>query len=60
MAMAGRWFSPDPYSGSYDPLNPQTMNRYAYVLNNPLMFTDALGLVTCAAADFVSGIQTPS
>uniref|UniRef100_E6QP30 RHS repeat-associated core domain-containing protein n=1 Tax=mine drainage metagenome TaxID=410659 RepID=E6QP30_9ZZZZ len=42
--MTGRWFSPDPYSGSYDPLNPQSMNRYAYVLGNPLTFTDALGL----------------
>jgi len=42
--MDGRWFSPDPYPGSYDPSNPQSFNRYAYVLNNPLSFIDPLGL----------------
>jgi RHS repeat-associated protein len=31
----GRWLSPDPYIGSYDLTNPQSMNRYAYALNNP-------------------------
>jgi RHS repeat-associated protein len=40
----GRWFSPDPYSGSYDGSNPQSMNRYAYVGNNPLSFLDPSGL----------------
>jgi RHS repeat-associated protein len=43
----GRWLSPDPYSGSYDASNPQSMNRYGYVLNNPTSFTDPSGLVTC-------------
>ena len=42
--MAGRWFSPDPYGGSYDPTNPQSFNRYAYVLNNPLGLIDPVGL----------------
>ncbi len=42
--MAGRWFSPDPYSGSYDPTNSQSFNRYAYVMNSPLSFSDPLGL----------------
>jgi len=34
----GRWMSPDP-SGLYyaDPTNPQSLNLYAYVLNNPLI-----------------------
>jgi RHS repeat-associated protein len=41
--MAGRWFSSDPYQGSYDPANPQSFNRYAYVLNNPLSFFDPTG-----------------
>jgi hypothetical protein len=36
--------SPDPYSGSYDFTNPQSFNRYSYVLNNPLSMTDPLGL----------------
>ena len=39
----GRWLSPDPYSGSYDTSNPQSLNRYAYVLNNPLGFRDPDG-----------------
>lgn len=40
----GRWLSPDPYNGSYDITNPQSFNRYGYVLNNPLAFTDPSGL----------------
>ena len=54
--MDGRWFSPDPYPGSYDPSNPQSFNRYAYVLSNPLSAidpsgpqctADSLGNLTC-------------
>ena len=41
----GRWLSPDPYTGSYDLTNPQSMNRYAYVLNNPMSMLDPSGLV---------------
>jgi hypothetical protein len=37
-----RWLSPDPVAG--DILNPQSLNRYAYVLNNPVNFIDPLGL----------------
>jgi RHS repeat-associated protein len=39
----GRWMSPDPYSGSYDMSNPQTFNRYAYVMDAPLAFVDPTG-----------------
>ncbi len=39
----GRWLSPDPYDGSYDITNPQSFNRYAYVLNNPLAYVDPDG-----------------
>jgi RHS repeat-associated protein len=39
----GRWLAPDPYDGSYDITNPQSFNRYSYVQNNPLIFTDPSG-----------------
>jgi RHS repeat-associated protein len=40
----GRWTSPDPAGlGVVDPTNPQTWNRYAYVLNNPMALIDLLG-----------------
>ncbi len=45
--VTGRWMSPDPYQGSIDPTNPQSLNRYAYVQNNPLSFVDPTGLVIC-------------
>lgn len=46
----GRWLSPDPYKGSYDVNNPQSMNRYSYVMNNPTSFVDPLGLdMQCGA-----------
>jgi RHS repeat-associated protein len=44
---AGRFMSPDPYNGSMDPSNPQSFNRYGYVLNNPLRYTDPSGLDFC-------------
>jgi RHS repeat-associated protein len=41
----GRWISPDPSGlNAVDPTNPQTWNRYAYVMNNPLNNVDPLGL----------------
>lgn len=40
----GRWMSPDPYNGSYDLSNPQSFNRYSYVGNMPLNYTDPTGL----------------
>ena len=42
--MTGRWMSPDPYYGSYNLNNPQSFNRYAYVLNSPLSYIDPWGL----------------
>jgi RHS repeat-associated protein len=46
----GRWLSPDPYGGSYDFTNPQSLNRYVYALNNPLSAVDPSGqnLVDCS------------
>lgn len=40
----GRWMSPDPYDGSYNPTNPQSFNRYGYVFNNPVSYLDSSGL----------------
>jgi RHS repeat-associated protein len=45
----GRWLTPDPAGlAAVDPSNPQTWNRYAYVLNNPVSFTDPTGLQQCS------------
>src|SRR5271163_5242221 len=41
----GRWLTPDPAGmAAVDPTNPQSWNRYAYVTNNPVSFTDPTGL----------------
>ena len=41
----GRFMSPDPSGLSFaDPTNPQSLNLYSYVLNNPLKFTDPSGM----------------
>src|SRR5208283_812287 len=40
----GRFMTPDPLLNSGRPTNPQTWNRYAYTLNNPLQYTDPTGL----------------
>ena len=44
----GRFTSPDPVGGHLE--NPQTLNKYTYVANNPLRFVDPTGLdfyLTC-------------
>lgn len=38
----GRWTTPDAFGG--DVSNPQSLNRYAYVLDNPASLVDPLGL----------------
>jgi len=45
------------------PVNPQCLNRYTYVLNNPLKYTDPNGFNTVAfglydTAGFLGGIDT--
>lgn len=42
----GRFQTPDPLGGKL--INPQTLNKYAYVANNPINFTDPTGLYMCA------------
>ncbi len=39
----GRWMSPDPYDGSYNPTDPQSLNRYSYTLDNPFSAVDPTG-----------------
>jgi RHS repeat-associated protein len=56
----GRWISPDPAGlGAVDPSNPQTWNRYAYVVNNPMMMIDPLGLDGCTYAGWLPPGATP-
>lgn len=46
-SIEGRWLTPDPAGlAAVNPANPQSWNRYAYVLNNPLALVDPLGLTT--------------
>jgi RHS repeat-associated protein len=53
-ANQGRWPSPDPAGlAAVDPSNPQTWNRYAYVMNDPLAYIDPLGL--CGGGDGDTG-----
>ncbi len=46
----GRYTSVDPLTASAGIKNPQTFNRYTYVLNSPYKFTDPLGLIPVTTA----------
>jgi RHS repeat-associated protein len=47
----GRWLTPDPAGlAAVDLTNPQSLNRYAYVKNNPTTLTDPSGLCTWGQA----------
>ena len=44
----GRWLIPDPAGlQAVDLANPQTLNRYAYVMNDPLANVDPTGMDAC-------------
>lgn len=45
----GRYTSIDPMASSAAIRNPQTFNRYSYVLNSPYKFVDPLGLIAQGA-----------
>jgi RHS repeat-associated protein len=40
----------------WGPANPQALNRYAYVLNNPLRYTDPTGHATCYSGPGCGGV----
>ena len=46
----GRFTSVDPLTASANVKDPQTFNRYSYVLNSPYKFTDPLGLLPVSSA----------
>jgi RHS repeat-associated protein len=43
----GRFTAVDPLMASASATNPQTFNRYTYTGNNPVNYTDPLGLIWC-------------
>ncbi len=56
----GRWISPDPAGlAAVDPTNPQTWNRYASVMNNPLSNIDPSGLACYPLERAISGSCAP-
>jgi RHS repeat-associated protein len=61
----GRWLTPDPAGlAAVDLTNPQSLNRYAYVMNNPTTLTDPSGLdpqqQTCGHGFVVPQGQNPA
>ncbi|MGI9102743.1 MAG: RHS repeat-associated core domain-containing protein [Terriglobales bacterium] len=58
-ALYGRWTTPDPAGmAAVYPANPQSWNRYAYVLNNPMAAIDPDGRDWCYI-DGCSGGRNP-
>ncbi len=52
----GRFLSADPYI--QDPYNTQSYNRYSYVMNNPLKYTDPTGNFFGIILSFISAVAT--
>jgi RHS repeat-associated protein len=52
----GRMTSADPVVG--DPLSGQSWNRYSYVWNNPLAYTDPTGFCFLGLCNFFNDIST--
>jgi RHS repeat-associated protein len=47
----GRWLSPDPYNGSYNLADPQSLNRYTYLTARPQASVDPTGLFQLPGGD---------
>ncbi|RMD65009.1 hypothetical protein D6833_03565, partial [Candidatus Parcubacteria bacterium] len=52
----GRFLSPDPNVQA--PLNSQNLNRYSYVLNNPLSYTDPSGFFFDKLGDLIQDLAS--
>ena len=52
----GRFTSPDPYDGSMNLSDPQSLNRYSYVGNHPLSSIDPSGLDGQSSIPGVGGL----
>ncbi len=52
----GRFMTTDPYGGSMDISDPQSMNRYAYVNGNPTNYFDPLGLEWVCSSTSINGV----
>jgi hypothetical protein len=50
-----RFAQPDPYDGSYNLTDPQSLNRYAYTQNDPVNFIDPSGLRFTPGTDWANG-----
>jgi RHS repeat-associated protein len=62
-SIMGRFLTPDPYrsgGGSGMPINPQSWNRYAYVLNDPVNFVDPFGLQACTWDGATNTLNCPN
>jgi len=55
-AVTGRFLSADPTIP--DPTLPQDYNRYSYVRNNPLTFTDPTGFTAAKGTPFDSTLNS--
>ena len=56
----GRFTSVDPVGASADVGNPQSFNRYSYVLNRPTNLTDPLGLISNNSGTSFNGAERPT
>ncbi len=55
--MLGRFTRPDP-STKFSLVNPQSLNRYSYVMNNPVKFVDPTGMTFILAGCGSGSTQT--